>query len=88
MSNVPPLEALHKMREVGAAAGMNAAPDSAITEARNLGQTLVDAKETKRHYDDQENAIAERGKFFRQLIKANKEEWRYQYEFWMEKGWM
>jgi multimeric flavodoxin WrbA len=73
---------------VGATVGTNAAPDSAITEARNLGETLADAIQTKRHYADQENAIAERGKFFRQLIKANKEDWRYQYEFWMEKGWM
>jgi multimeric flavodoxin WrbA len=73
---------------VGATVGTNAAPDSAITEARNLGETLADAIQTKRHYADQENAISERGKFFRQLIKANKEDWRYQYEFWMEKGWM
>jgi len=73
---------------VGATVGMNAAPESAITEAFSLGQTLVDAIETKRHYDDQESAIAERGKFFRQLIKANKEEWTYQYGFWIKKGWM
>jgi len=73
---------------VGVTVGTNAVPESAITEARNLGQTLADAIQAKRHYDDQENAVAERGKFFRQLIKANKEKWRYQYEFWMEKGWM
>ena len=71
---------------VGVTVGTNAAPDSAITEARNLGQTLADAIQTKRHYDDQENAIGERGKFFRQLIKANKEDWSYQYDYWMEKG--
>jgi len=75
--------------EVGVAIGRDpAALDTAITEARNLGQTLADAIQTKRRYDDQESAIAERGAFFRQLVKANKEAWRHQYDFWMEKGWM
>jgi hypothetical protein len=75
--------------EAGVAIGRDpAALDAAITEARNLGQTLADAIQTKRHYADQESAIAERGGFFRQLVKANKEAWRHQYDFWMEKGWM
>jgi multimeric flavodoxin WrbA len=75
--------------EVGVAVGRNpAALDAAITKALNLGQTLADAIQTKRHYADQENAIAERGTFFRQLIKANKEAWSHQYDYWMEKGWM
>ncbi|MFZ0011304.1 MAG: flavodoxin family protein [Halobacteriota archaeon] len=75
--------------EAGVAIGGDpAALDAAITEARNLGQTLADAIQTKRHYADQESAIAERGGFFRQLVKANKEAWRHQYDFWMEKGWM
>jgi multimeric flavodoxin WrbA len=75
--------------EAGVAVGRDpAALDAAITDARNLGQTLADAIQTKRYYDDQESAIAERGAFFRQLVKANKEVWRHQYDFWMEKGWM
>jgi len=75
--------------EVGVAVGRNpAALDAAINQASILGQTLADAIQTKRHYEDQERAIAERGAFFRQLVKANKEEWRHQYEFWMEKGWL
>jgi hypothetical protein len=74
--------------ETGAAIGRDpAALDPAITEAFNLGQTLADAIQQKRHYADQENAIAERGAFFRQLVKANKEAWRHQYDFWMERGW-
>jgi multimeric flavodoxin WrbA len=75
--------------EVGVAVGRNpAALDAAITEALNLGQTLADAIQSKRHYADQESAIAERGAFFRQLVKANKEDWSHQYDYWMEKGWM
>jgi multimeric flavodoxin WrbA len=75
--------------EVGVAVGSNpAALDAAITEARNLGQTLADAIQTKRHYNDQESEIAERGAFFRQLVKANKEAWRHQYDYWLERGWM
>ena len=75
--------------EAGAAIGRDpAAIDAAITKAFNLGQTLADAIQTERHYAEQESAIAERGAFFRQLVKANKEAWRHQYEFWMEKGWM
>jgi hypothetical protein len=75
--------------EVGVAIGRNpAALDAAIIEARNLGQTLADAIQSKRHYADQESAIAERAAFFRQLVKANKEAWSHQYDYWMEKGWM
>jgi multimeric flavodoxin WrbA len=75
--------------EVGVAVGSNpAALDAAIAEALNLGQTLADAIQNKRHYADQESAIAERGVFFRQLVKANKEDWSHQYDYWMEKGWM
>jgi multimeric flavodoxin WrbA len=75
--------------EVGVAVSSNpAALDAAITEARNLGQTLADAIERKRHYPDQESSIAERGAFFKELVKANKESWSHQYDYWMEKGWM
>jgi len=75
--------------EVGAAIGRDpTALDAAIIEAFKLGQTLADAIQTKRHYAEQESMIAERGAFFRQLVKANKEAWRHQYNFWMEKGWM
>jgi multimeric flavodoxin WrbA len=75
--------------EVGVAVGRNpAALNAAMTEALSLGQTLADAIQSKRHYADQESAIAERGAFFRQLIKANKEAWSHQYDYWMEKGWM
>jgi len=75
--------------EVGAAVGRDPASiDAAIDKSFNLGQTLADAIQTERHYPEQESAIAERGTFFRQLVQANKEVWRHQYEFWMEKGWM
>jgi hypothetical protein len=74
--------------EAGAAGRDPAALDATINKAFNLGQTLADAIQTKRHYVDQESTIAERGVFFRQLVKANKEEWKHQYDFWMEKGWM
>ena len=74
--------------EAGAVGRDPAALDATINKAFNLGQTLADAIQTKRHYADQESTIAERGAFFRQLVKANKEEWKHQYEFWVEKGWM
>jgi multimeric flavodoxin WrbA len=75
--------------EVDVAVGRNpAALDTAITEALNLGQTLAEAICSKRKYVDQESAIAERGAFFRQLVKANKEAWKHQYDYWMERGWM
>ncbi len=75
--------------EVGVALGGNPdALDAAIIEATTLGQALADAIQSRRHFTDQERAIAERGAFFRQLVKANKEAWRHQYDYWMEKGWM
>jgi len=75
--------------QVGVAVGRN--PDAlepAVTEASELGKTLAEAISDKRRYIDQENAIAERGAFFRQLVEANKEAWAHQYDYWMEKGWM
>jgi len=75
--------------EVGVAIGQDSgALESAIVEATDLGKTLADAIHSKRTYVDQESAIAERGAFFRQLVKANKEAWRHQYDYWMERGWM
>ncbi|MGZ4847790.1 MAG: flavodoxin family protein [Halobacteriota archaeon] len=75
--------------EVGVAIGRNPeALDAAITEAISLGHTLADAMQRKRRYADQESAISERGAFFRQLVKSNKEAWKHQYDYWMEKGWM
>ncbi len=75
--------------EVGVAIGKHPeALEKARAEATRLGQTLVDAIGSKRHYPEQEKAIAERGAFFRQLVKDRKDEWKHQYDFWMEKGWM
>jgi hypothetical protein len=74
--------------ELGIAIGQNPrALDAAIIEATNLGQ-LADAIYSKRKYVDQESAIAARAAFFRQLVKANKEAWGHQYDYWMERGWM
>ncbi len=75
--------------EVGVALGRNPeALDAAIIEATTLGQALADAIQSRRQYADQEREIVERGVFFRQLVNANKEAWRHQYDYWMEKGWM
>ncbi len=75
--------------EIGVAIGKHPeALEGARAEAIRLGQILADAIGSKRHYPDQESVIAERGEFFRQLIKERKDEWRHQYDFWMEKGWM
>ncbi|MGZ4864740.1 MAG: flavodoxin family protein [Halobacteriota archaeon] len=75
--------------EVGVAVGSNPASlDTAITKAHKLGQTLWDAIKSKRRYDNQETSIAERGAFFRELVKLNKEDWSHQYDYWMERGWM
>jgi hypothetical protein len=75
--------------QVGAAIGRNStALNAAIAEAYALGQTLADSIQKKSHFADQESAIAERGAFFRQLVTANKEAWKHQYDYWMEKGWM
>jgi multimeric flavodoxin WrbA len=75
--------------QVGAAIGRNAAAlEAAVPEAYALGQTLADSIQNKSHFADQESAIAERGAFFRQLVTANKEAWKHQYDYWMEEGWM
>ncbi len=74
--------------EIGVAVGRHPeALEGARAEAVRLGQTLADAIGSKRSYPEQEGAIAERGAFFRELIKSRKEEWKHQYDFWMERGW-
>ncbi len=74
--------------EVGVAVGRHPeALEGARAEAVRLGRTLADAIGSKRSYPEQEEAIAERGAFFRELIKSRKEEWKHQYDFWMERGW-
>ncbi len=75
--------------EVGVAiGGRPEALNGARTEAVHLGQTLADAIGSGRSYPEQERAIAERGAFFRQLIESRKDEWKHQYDFWMERGWV
>jgi len=75
--------------QVGVALGSNPAGlDAAINEASTLGTTLVESIKTKRTYPAQEKEIAERRVFFVRLIKANREDWAHQYDYWMEKGWM
>jgi len=75
--------------KVGVALDRNrAALDVAINEAIKLGTTLAVSIRTQRAYPAQEREIAKRKAFFAQLIEAQKAEWRHQYEFWMEKGWL
>lgn len=59
-----------------------------IGEAYKLGNTFItDIKERKAYAEQSE--IIERGKqYFKEIIKARKNEWQEEYQYWLDKGWV
>jgi len=57
-------------------------------EAFELGRKIAqDIKEKKTYHDQME--IIEKGKrHFAQIINARKEEWKEEYKYWLDKGWL
>ncbi len=66
----------------------NGALERACRDAFKLGQTLVEAIRTNRHYPDQDRIIEENRNRIRLFITANKERFAQLYALWVEKGWI
>jgi multimeric flavodoxin WrbA len=62
--------------------------EDAIRRARDMGKDLVKAIEENRIYPEQAAERAAWRERFARTIKANEKNWKHNYEFWVEKGWI
>ncbi|MBI2440677.1 MAG: NAD(P)H-dependent oxidoreductase [Lentisphaerae bacterium] len=59
-----------------------------LAKAAALGQTLMEAIQTKRQYPEQVDDIAAFKQHFRKLITLRKDAWPYEYEYWRDQDWL
>lgn len=63
-----------------------AAGPEALAEAEKrafqLGESLVEAIQTKIIYPEQDQVLAENRKYFKALVQIHKDEWVHEYEYW------
>jgi len=57
-------------------------------KAAKVGEDLAEAIRGKKEFPDQMEEIDSRRNYFRRVIKAHKEEWMEEYQYWNEKGWL
>ena len=57
-------------------------------EAFKLGEKLAMDMKEKKAYPDQLEFIEKAKQHFRQIIEARKEEWKEEYQYWQDKGWL
>jgi multimeric flavodoxin WrbA len=73
---------------VGGVSGPMSRFDAMKEEAKTLGVDLAKAVKEKIAYPDQLSAIEKQREFFKGVIPSRKEEWKGEYEYWKEKGWI
>jgi multimeric flavodoxin WrbA len=73
---------------VGGVSGPMSRFDAMKEEAKILGVDLAKAVKEKIAYPDQLSAIEKQREFFKGVIPSRKEEWKGEYEYWKEKGWI
>jgi hypothetical protein len=56
--------------------------EAAIRKSVRLGEKLAEDIRTKRVYIKQSRIHEQNGKYFRQLVNMNKDEWIHEYKFW------
>ena len=59
-----------------------------MEEAFELGKRLASAIKEKKGFDEQVKIIAKGKEHFKKLIQIRKEEWREEYQYWQDKGWL
>jgi len=68
------------------------APMSGMQEARKkaraLGEKLVRAVKEQKTYHDQLALMQKRKAFFKPVISSRKDEWKGEYDYWRQKGWL
>jgi len=57
-------------------------------EAKTLGIDLARAVKENIACPDQRSTMEKRREFFKDIISSRKEEWKGEYEYWKEKGWI
>lgn len=61
---------------------------AAEEEGKALGHRIVEAIRTKDEYPKQIDQIENFRKFFRAVIEERKREWKSEFEYWRQKGWL
>lgn len=59
-----------------------------IGEAFNLGRKLVADIKEKKTYPEQLELMGKDKQHFRRIIEARKNEWKEEYQYWKDKGWL
>ncbi len=62
--------------------------DEKKEEAFQLGQKLLSDIKDKKEYPDQIRIIEQGIEHFRRVIEARKDEWKEEYQYWQDKGWL
>jgi multimeric flavodoxin WrbA len=73
---------------VGGVSGPMSRFNSMKEKAKTLGVDLAKAVKKKITYPDQLSTIEKQREFFKGVISSRKEEWKGEYEYWREKGWI
>jgi multimeric flavodoxin WrbA len=73
---------------VGGVSGPMSRFNSMKEEAGTLGVDLAKAVKEKIAYPDQLSTMEKQREFFKGVISSRKEEWKGEYEYWKEKGWI
>ncbi len=59
-----------------------------LKEAADIGYSLVQAIREKKIFPEQVREHDLRKEYFRQLIHLREDKWRWEYDYWMKKGWL
>ena len=57
-------------------------------EAEKLGRRLISDIKEKKDYPDQIDIIEKDKKRFSEVIKARKDDWKEEYQYWLDNGWL
>lgn len=73
---------------VGGISARSPVSKETLSEALKLGRRLCDAIEKKKEFASQKKVIEGRKEHFRKLIQVRKDEWKEEYRYWVDKGWL
>jgi hypothetical protein len=59
-----------------------------MRESFELGRKLVSDINERKAYPDQIDIIEEGKRHFSEVIKARKDDWKEEYRYWLDKGWL
>ncbi len=57
-------------------------------EAADLGKALVLAIKEKKAFPKQQELVERGRQYFKEVIKARKDDWLEEYQYWLDKGWL